>query len=215
VHLLTEDFLSQCLGELKEGKASGIDGVSVGEYEANKEENIKGLVKRLKSGGYRPQPVKRVYIPRPNGAQRPLGIPATEDKLVQLAVKKILEAIFEIGFSDVSYGFRPNRNCHQALDALDKAIMTKPVNCVVDMDIKQFFDTLSHKWLMECVKVRIADPKLLRFVGKFLNTGVMEEGKFIETDRGTPQGGIFTPPTQSITLSLSIFCPTIEAGITA
>ncbi len=177
-HLLTADFLTECFRELKKDKAPGIDGVTVGEYEENLEENIEDLVVRLKAKQYRPQPVKRVFIPKPNGERRPLGIPAIEDKIVQLALKKILEAIFEEDFCDVSFGFRPNRSCHDALDMVDKTIMTKPVNYVVDMDIAKFFDTVDHKCLMECVKQRIVDPSLLRIIARFLKSGVMEEGKY-------------------------------------
>ena len=200
VHLLNEDFLLECLGELKAGKAPGIDGVRLEEYEVNKDANIRGLIDRLKSKKYRPQPIRRAYIPKAGGSQRPLGIPTIEDKVVQMGVKKILEAIFETDFSDVSYGFRPNRNCHQALDVLDKTVMTKPVNVVVDMDIEKFFDTIDHQWLMKCLTQRIADPNLLRLIGKFLNAGVMEEGKLIETDKGTPQGGILSPLLANIYL---------------
>jgi len=138
-HLLNEDFLKSCFWELKRDKASGIDGVRFEDYEANLEENLKGLVARMKSWSYRPKAVRRVYIPKPNGATRPLGIPAVEDKIVQTGIKKILEAVYEVDFIDVSYGFRPNRNCHQALNAVDKAVMTKPINFVVDMDIEKFF----------------------------------------------------------------------------
>ncbi len=190
IHLLNEDSLLECLGELKANKAPGVDGVRLGEYEVNKDANIRGLVNRMKLWKYRPQPARRAYIPKSNGDMRPLGIPTIEDKLVQMGIKKILEAIFETDFSDVSYGFRPNRNCHQALDVLAKAVMTKPVESIVDMDIEKFFDTVDHKWLMKCLEQRIADTNLLRLIGRFLNAGVMEEGKFSETDRGTPQGGI-------------------------
>ncbi len=199
-HLLNEDFLLECLGELKSNKAPGIDGVRLEEYEVNKSANVKGLVDRLKLKQYIPQPIRRAYIPKSNGEMRSLGIPAIEDKVVQMGVKKILEAIFETGFSDVSYGFRPNRNCHQALDALDKTVMTKPINVVVDMDIEKFFDTIDHKWLMKCLEQRIADSNLLRLIGRFLNAGIMEEGKLIETDRGTPQGGILSPVLANIYL---------------
>lgn len=199
-HLLTEDFLRKCFQELKRDKAPGIDGVTVKQYEAHLEENLKDLVARLKTKRYRPQPVKRVYIPKSNGDKRPLGIPAVEDKIVQMAIKKILEAIFEQDFMDVSYGFRPNRSCHDALDVLDKTIMTKPVNFVVDMDIKKFFDTVDHEWLTECLRQRIADPNLLRLVARFLRSGVMEEGKYLETERGTPQGGILSPILANIYL---------------
>jgi len=143
-HLLSEDFLKECFGELKRDKASGIDGVTVQEYEVSLEENLKGLVERLKAKRYRPQPVKRAYIPKPDGGKRGLGIPAVEDKIVQRGIKKILEAIFEVDFMDVSYGFRPNRSCHEALDVLDKAMMTKPIHYVVDMDIEKFFETSSY-----------------------------------------------------------------------
>jgi len=199
-HLLNEDFLLECFGELKTNKAPGIDGVRLEEYEVNKDANIKGLIDRLKSWKYRPQPTRRAYIPKSDGNMRPLGIPTIEDKIVQMGVKKILEAIFEADFMDVSYGFRPNRNCHQALDVLDKAVMTKPVNVVVDMDIEKFFDTIDHKWLMKCLEQRVADTNLLRLIGRFLNAGVMDEGKFSETDKGSPQGGILSPLLANIYL---------------
>jgi len=199
-HLLTADFLKECFRELKRDKAPGIDGVTWGEYEENLDENIEDLVARLKAKRYRPQPVKRVYIPKPDGDKRPLGIPAIEDKVVQLAIKKILEAIFEEDFCDASYGFRPNRGCHDALDMIDKTIMTQPVNYVVDMDIAKFFDTVDHKCLMECLQQRIVDPSLLRLIARFLKSGVMEEGKYLETDRGTPQGGVLSPMLANIYL---------------
>jgi len=160
-HLLTEDFLTKCFGELKRDKASGIDRVSVDEYGKNLEENIKDLVERLKSKSYRPRPVRRAYIPKASGSMRPLGIPTVEDKIVQMAIAKILEAIFEVDFLDVSFGFRPKRSCHDALDVLDKTIMTKPVNYIVDMDIKKFFEAIDHKWLMKCLKQRIEDTSIL------------------------------------------------------
>ena len=200
IHLLNEDSLLECLGELKTKKAPGIDGVRLEEYEVNKVANIKGLIDRMKLWKYKPQPTRRAYIPKGNGDMRPLGIPTIEDKVVQMGIKKILEAIFETDFSDVSYGFRPNRSCHQALDVLDKTVMTKPVNAVVDMDIEKFFDTIDHKWLMKCLEQRIADTNLLRLIGRFLNAGIMEEGKYIETDRGTPQGGILSPILANIYL---------------
>ena len=199
-HLLTADFLTVCFRELKRNKAPGIDGVTVREYEAKLDENIGDLVARLKAKQYRPQPVKRVYIPKPNGERRPLGIPAIEDKIVQMALKKIIEAIFEADFCDVSYGFRPNRSCHDALDMMDTTIMTQPVNYVVDMDIAKFFDTVDHKCLMECLSQRIADPSLLRIIARFLKSGVMEDGTYQETDRGTPQGGILSPVLANIYL---------------
>lgn len=199
-HMLTEDFLTGCFRELKRNKASGIDGVTVKEYEVNLEENIKELVAKLKAKKYKPQPVRRAYIPKTDGGKRPLGIPAVEDKIVQMGIKKILEAIFEADFSEVSFGFRPGKDGHDALDVLDKAVMTRPVNYVVDMDIEKFFDTIDHGWLLKCLRQRTEDPSLLRLIARFLKAGIMEEGKFIETDKGTPQGGVLSPLLANIYL---------------
>lgn len=192
-YLLTESFLEGCFRELKRDKASGIDGVTVKEYEVSVTENIKDLAERLRLKKYKPQPVRRVYIPKSDGSKRGLGIPTVEDKIVQMGIKKILEAIYEADFTDVSYGFRPNKSCHTALDALDKTIMTKPVNAVVDMDIEKFFDTIDHQWLMKCLRQRVKDASLLRLISRFLKAGIMEEGKLIQTDKGTPQGGVLSP----------------------
>ena len=199
-HLLTEDFLKMCFGELKRDKASGIDRVSVDEYGKNLEENIRDLVARLRKKSYRPKPVRRAYIPKASGSMRPLGIPAVEDKIVQMAIAKILEAIFEVDFLDVSFGFRPKRSCHSALNALDKAIMTKPVNYIVDMDMEKFFETIDHKWLMKCLKQRIEDTTILAIISRMLKAGIVEEGKYIKQDRGTPQGGILSPLLANIYL---------------
>lgn len=194
------DFLKECFWELKRNKSPGVDGVTVEKYGEDLEENLQGLVSRLKSWKYRPQAVKRVYIPKSDGTKRGLGIPAVEDKIVQVGIRKILEAIFEVDFCDVSYGFRPKRSCHQALDVVDKAIMFKPINSVVDMDIRKYFDTIDHKWLMKCLKRRINDTNLLRLIGRFLNAGIMEEGKYMDVEQGTPQGGIISPVLSNIYL---------------
>lgn len=200
IYLLTEDFLKDCFRELKADKSPGVDGVTFEEYEVNLENNLKDLVTRMKLWRYRPEPSRRVYIPKPNGIERPLGIPTVEDKIVQMGIKKILEVIFEADFQDVSFGFRPNRNCHNALDVLDKTIMTKPVNYIVDMDIEKFFDSVDHKWLMRCLEQRIKDSNFLRLIGRFLKAGVMEDGKYVEVDRGTPQGGVLSPILANIYL---------------
>jgi len=202
--LMNEDFLRESFRRLKRDKSPGIDKVTVEEYERKLEENLKGLVKRLRSWKYKPQPVKRVYIPKAKGAKRSLGIPTVEDKIVQMGIKRILEAIFEVDFQDVSFGFRPKRNCHQALNVLDKAIMNKPVNCVVDMDIRKFFDTIDHKMLIKCLRQRITDSSLLRLIGRFLNTDVMQEGKLIETEKGTSQGGVISPILANIYLHYAL-----------
>ena len=192
--------LTDCFQELKRDKATGVDGVSVAEYEGNLEENLKDLVQRLKTKQYRPRPVRRVYIPK-EGGKRGLGIPTVEDKIVQMGVKKILEAIYEVDFIEgVSYGFRPGKSCHDALEALNKAVMTQAVNRVVDMDIEKFFDSIDHDWMVKCLKERITDSSLLRLIGRFLKAGVMEEGKVWATEKGTPQGGIISPLLANIYL---------------
>jgi group II intron reverse transcriptase/maturase len=198
--LVNVDFLTRCFHELKRNKAVGIDNVTIEEYEKNLRTNLEGLRARIRSWQYRPQAVRRVYIPKSDGSKRGLGIPAVEDKIVQMGIKKILEAMFEGDFCDVSYGFRPNRSCHQALSMLDKAITSKPINCVVDMDINKYFDSINHEKLLECLRQRIADTSLLRLISRVLRAGVMEEGKYTETDKGTPQGGIISPVLSNIYL---------------
>jgi len=200
MHLFTEDFLLACFGELKRNKAPGIDAVTVDEYGANLEANLKSLVQRLKARQYRPRPTRRVYIPKPNGDRRPLGIPAVEDKIVQMACKCILEAVFAVDFLEVSYGFRAGRGAHDALDALDRTIMTRPVNYVVDADIERFFDTVNHEWLMRCLGQRIADNAFLRLIARFLTAGVVSEGRKSATTEGTPQGSVLSPVLANIYL---------------
>ena len=172
----------------------------VEEYGANLKENLEGLVRKMKVKQYRPRPVRRAFIPKSDGTRRPLGIPTVEDKIVQMGIKKVLEAIFEADFVDESYGFRPKRSCHDALDAVNEAIMSRPINYIVDIDIKKFFDTVDHKWLMRCLRQRIVDPNFLHLVAGFLKAGVMEEGKYIEVDKGTPQGGVVSPVLANIYL---------------
>ena len=200
MHLFTEDFLLACFGELARNKAPGIDAVTVEDYEANLAANLKDLVQRLKARQYRPRPTRRVYIPKPNGDRRPLGIPAVEDKIVQMACKLILEAVFAVDFLEVSYGFRRGRGAHDALDALDRTIMTRPVNYVVDADIERFFDTVNHEWLMRCLGQRITDSAFLRLIARFLTAGVVSEGRKSATIEGTPQGSVLSPVLANIYL---------------
>ena len=200
-HLLNEEYLIDCYKELKRHKAAGIDGKHKEDYtdETIKQE-ITETVAKMKARKYRPKPVKRVYIKKANGQQRPLGIPAVIDKVVQLGIKKILEAIYEPHFLNVSYGFRPNRNCHQAIKTLYRAVMTKPANWIIDADIKGFFDNVDHQWLIECLNQKIADSRFRTLVIKFLKAGVIEQGKYYDVEQGTPQGGVLSPMLANIYL---------------
>ena len=177
----------------KRNKASGIDKVTKEEYEENLVENIDNLINRLKSFQYRPQPVKRVEIDKGNGKKRPLGIPVYEDRLVQGAMAEILKEIYEPRFLDCSYGFRPKRKAHDAVQVIDDTIMHKKVNYILDCDIKGFFDNVNHEWLMKFLRNDIADPNYLRYIVRMLKSGVMKEGRVEETSVGTPQGGLISP----------------------
>jgi len=199
-HLLDEGFLEHCYYQLGRDRASGIDGVTWREYGENLEENLGALVARLKAKRYRPLPVRRVYIPKDEHSTRPLGLPALEDKIVQKGIALILEAIYEADFLDCSYGFRPGRNCHQAIDAVDKTIMRNPINHVIDADIKGFFDNVSHEWMERFLRVRIVDPSFLLLVRRFLKAGYMESGLLVATERGTPQGGNLSPMLSNVFL---------------
>lgn len=200
-HLLDEEFLLECFYELKRGRAPGIDGLSIEDYEVDLEANVSNLVERLRHKKYIPMPVKRVFIPKGDGkSKRPLGLPAVEDKIVQMGAKKILEAIFEPEFEDVSFGFRPGLGCHDALDKLNKEIMFNPIEAIVDMDIRKFFDTVDHKWLMKALQQRINDRSFLNLIGRMLKAGVVEEGRFLEIEIGTPQGAILSPILSNIYL---------------
>jgi len=199
-HLLNEISLKECFHMLKKNKAPGQDKVTYEEYGDYLFTNIQKLVKRMKAGKYYPQPVRRVYIPKGEGKKRPLGIPALEDKIVQMGITRILNAIFEPNFLDCSYGFRTGRSCHQALKQLDNSIMTKPVNHIVDADIRSFFDNVDHDWMMKVLKEKIADKNLLKIIKKFLKAGVIEADKLYQTKEGTPQGGILSPTLSNIYL---------------
>ena len=201
IHHIDEELLCRVSSELKANKATGVDNISVPEYFDNLRANVRDLVARMKAKSYRPKPVRRVYIPKPGkDEKRPLGIPATEDKLVQLGLKHMLEAIYESDFLDCSHGFRPARSCHTAIDRLNKAMLTKPINYVVEVDIRKFFDNVSHYWLLRCLEERVSDPNLLWLVRQFLKSGVMEGGIYTDSESGTPQGGIVSPLLANIYL---------------
>lgn len=201
IHHVNENNLLLCFAELKRNKACGIDGVTLEQYEANLSVNINVLVRRLKSKTYRPKPVKRVYIPKPGKQEkRGLGIPAVEDKLVQIVIKKLLESIFEQDFKDCSFGFRPKRSCHDAINAIDKMIMSKPINYVVEVDIRRYFDSVNHYWLQRCLEERIEDQNFLWLIRRFLKAGYMEQKIFHSSGQGTPQGGIISPILANIYL---------------
>lgn len=201
IHHVNEANLVKCYQELKKNKACGIDSQTVEEYGENLDANVKQLVERLKVKAYRPKPAKRVYIPKAGKKEkRGLGIPSVEDKLVQIMLKKILERIYEADFLDVSYGFRPKLSCHDAVKALNKEVMNKPINYIVEVDIKGFFDNVNHEWLQRCLEERIIDKNLILLIRRFLKAGYVEEGRYIDTTVGTPQGGVISPLLANIYL---------------
>lgn len=201
VHLVNETLLTQCHRELKSRKSTGIDNVTKEAYEVDFVDNISRLHQALKAMSYKPQAVKRTYIPKGGSIKlRPLGIPAYEDKIVQLALSKILTAIYEQDFLDTSYGFRPERNCHDALRTLHNTIMSKKINWIVDADIEGFFDNVNHEWMRRALEVRIKDPQIIRLVMRILKAGIMEQGVIKPSLMGTPQGGVISPILANIYL---------------
>ncbi len=199
-HLLNAQFLQQCFMSLNRNKAMGQDNQSWHGYAENLEENLTALVERLKAKRFRPIPARRVYIPKGDGTFRPLGISAIENKIVERGITWILESIYEQDFSNQSFGFRPKRNAHQALKELNELVMFKPVNHVVEADIKGFFDHVSHEHLMDFLRIRIKDRSLLELIGKFLKAGYVDNGMLVETAEGTPQGSILSPMLANIYL---------------
>jgi len=181
-HHLTIDLLEDAFNELKEDAAAGVDGLTWTEYEATLERNLEDLHVRLHRGAYRALPSRRVYIPKPDGRQRPLAVAALEDKIVQRATAAVLNAIYEEDFLGFSYGFRPGRGAHDALDALAIGITSKKVNFILDADIRAFFDEVSRDWLIRFVEHRIGDPRIIRLIQKWLKAGVLEDG--VVTDSG-------------------------------
>jgi len=193
LHHLTVDLLRKSFFALQRKAAPGVDGVTWQEYATGLEARLVDLHGRVQRGAYRAKPSRRVYIPKADGRQRPLGVAALEDKLVQQAVVTILNQIYEVDFKGFSYGFRPGRSPHQALDALSVGITTRKVNWVLDADIRGFFDNLSHEWAVRFLEHRVADPRLLRLIRKWLKAGVSEDGQWSESLAGTPQGAVASP----------------------
>jgi len=197
-HLINENLLRKCHKELDGRKAAGVDRVTKAEYEVNLEDNLKSLVEKLKKKSYKPQPSLRVYIPKVNGKLRPLGMAAYEDKLVQSALGRILTAVYEPKFQDSMYGFRENRGCHDALRKLNRQIEKEKTNYIVDADIKSFFNNMEHNRIIELIRFRISDPNILWLIKKTLTAGVIEDGKWHPTIKGTEQGNLASPVIANI-----------------
>jgi group II intron reverse transcriptase/maturase len=196
LHHLDVPMLIRSFYALKSDAAPGSDGVTWQQYEADLEGRIDDLHRRIHSGRFRATPVKRAYIPKSDGTMRPLGIAAVEDKVVQHAVVTILNQVYEADFLGFSYGFRPGRSAHDALDVLWMGITGNKVNWVLDADIRGFFDTIAHEWLVQFVEHRIADRRIVRLIQKWLKAGVSEDGRWSETVVGTPQGAVATTPDE-------------------
>jgi group II intron reverse transcriptase/maturase len=192
-HVYNIEHLRKAYFSLKRNVAPGVDGETWRHYGENLEENLQDLSGRLKRGAYRAKPVRRAYIPKPDGRQRPLGVTVLEDKVVQRTVVEVLNGIYETDFVGFSYGFRPGRSPHDALNALYGGIMTKKVSWVLDADIRGYFDAINHGWLMKFIKHRIADKRVLRHIKKWLNAGVLEDGAVTRSKEGVPQGGSVSP----------------------
>lgn len=197
-HLINKEMLKSCHETMDGTKAKGIDGVSKEEYEKNLDDNLDKLIDRMKRKAYHPQPARRVEIPKDNGKTRPLSIYCYEDKLVQEALKRILEAVFEPMFYDEMMGFRPNRNCHMALRKLNRMLEREYTNYVLDADIKGFFDHLDHGWIIRFVESRIKDPNIIRLIRVMLKAGIMKDYVFEETEEGSGQGSVCSPVLANI-----------------
>ena len=199
-HVYAIEALRDAFENLKKQATPGIDGVTWAQYEGELEKNLQDLSSRLRRGAYHAKPVKRAYIPKADGRLRPIGITALEDKLVQRAVVQVLEPIYETDFMGYSYGFRPGRGAHDALDALTVGITARKVNWVLEADIRSFFDMIHHEWLVKFLKHRIADKRIIRQIQKWLKAGVLEKGQVSIPERGTPQGGSISPLLANIYL---------------
>lgn len=199
-HHISIDHLADAFAELKENAAPGVDGLTWRAYEADLDRKIVDLHSRLHKGVYRAQPSRRVYIPKPDGQQRPIAVAALEDKIVQRATIAVLNAIYEEDFLGFSYGFRPKRSQHDALDALIVGITSKKVNYILDADIRSYFDSVSQDWLIRFVKHRISDPRMIRLIQKWLRAGILEDGVVTVSETGTGQGSVASPLLSNVYL---------------
>jgi len=199
-HHIDMDFLKEAYRRTRKGGAVGVDGQTASDYEQELEVNLHSLLHRFKAGTYRAPPVRRVYIPKGKGGTRPIGIPTLEDKILQRAVTMVLEAVYEQSFLDCSYGFRPGRSAHQALDALWHCLMKSGGGWVIELDIESFYDTMDGGHLRQILDTRVRDGVIRRMVDKWLKAGVMESGKLSYPTRGTPQGGVISPLLSNIYL---------------
>src|SRR3954465_787461 len=200
LHHINSALLRTAFYAIKRDAAPGVDGMTWQTYEQDLDRRIEDLYARVRSGAYRAQPSRRSYIPKEDGSKRPLAVAALEDKIVQRAVAAVLSAIYETDFLGFSYGFRPGRSQHDALDALAYGINLREVNWILDADIRSFFDRISHAWMMRFLGHRIGDRRVLRLVAKWLKAGVMEEGTWTEGTEGTPQGAVISPLLANIYL---------------
>ncbi|HEX8703390.1 MAG TPA: group II intron reverse transcriptase/maturase, partial [Myxococcaceae bacterium] len=199
-HLLDADALTRAFHRLRKNAAVGVDGITVEQYGANLQANILALHQRMKTGGYRHQPIRRVHIPKDKGKTRPIGISSIEDKIVQHALREVLEAIYEEDFLDCSYGFRPGRSAHGALRAIDPVVTKGEVNWILEADIQSYFDSVVRTKLMEILQKRVVDRSMLRLVGKCLHVGVLDGEEYSEPEDGTAQGSILSPLVGNIYL---------------
>lgn len=200
MHNINEETLMSEHRKQNRRKAAGVDGVGKDQYDENAEAKIGELVRKMRKFEYRPKPVKRVYIPKANGKLRPLGLPSYEDKLVQGVMAGVLNEVYEVRFLDCSYGFRENRSAHDVVRYINQTVMRKKVNYVLEADIKGFFDNVDHDWLMRFLEHDIDDKNFLRYIKRFLKSGVMEGTELKESDRGTPQGGLISPVLANVYL---------------
>src|SRR5215213_9047035 len=200
LHHVTVERLEVAYRAIRPGAAPGVDGVTWRDYGRDLEANLRDLHARVHRGGYRARPSRRAYIPKPDGRQRPLGVAALEDKILQRAVVEVLNAVYEQDFLGFSYGFRPGRSPHDALDALAAGIKTRRVNWVLDADFRDYFSSLDHRWLQRFVEHRIADRRVLRLIHKWMGAGAIEEGTWTACEEGVPQGASVSPLLANICL---------------